>query len=326
MSIILQVGEKHNHLIIKEFIGAKEIGHKHTMNMYSCECQCGELLVLCQGEIISGHVKSCGCVTKVRKQPLKYNLKNQYFGRLKVIDQAETFWSDSGKSRMIRWNCECECKNKVVVNSRALRTGMTTSCGCYQKQCVSETLTDDLTNHHFGALTVIERAGSYTNNGKRKSGVMAMWRCKCKCENEIVTTGYSLKCGDTVSCGCLKSSQAELYVEDILIENNFTKGTDYFREKCFSDLISNFGGNLRFDFVIYTKSGKYCVECQGEQHYKSVDYFGGDEMFNRRQSNDSLKHKWCAEHDYVLVEIPYTLHTKSEIQQEIKKHIIELIN
>lgn len=317
----LQIGDTYNSLTIKDFVETVDIGHKHTMNVYLCECVCGAIREFYQGEIISGHVKSCGCVSKIRVQPLKYDLTGQKFGRLNVINQAETLWSDSGKSRMIRWNCKCECGEFTIVNSRALRTSKTLSCGCYQKERVSDSLTDDLMGQKFGKLTVLERNGSYRGDGSRTSGVMAIWKCKCDCGNIISTTGYSLKCGDTISCGCLKSSISEVYISEILTELGFFENIDYFREKTFDDLISDYAGRLRFDFVIETNEYNVCIEYQGAQHYKSVEYFGGSEMFERRLKNDELKRVWCDLHGYQLVEIPYTVYTKSDIQAFLMERI-----
>lgn len=58
----------------------------------------------------------------------------------------------------------------------------------------------DLTGRRFGRLTVIEKAESSTQpSGQKKT----RWRCKCDCGNEIIVLGYSLKDGNTQSCGCL---------------------------------------------------------------------------------------------------------------------------
>lgn len=323
---LLKKGDAFSDLTVVGLSRVIEIGHKHVMHMYLCECVCGKKIEISQGELVGKHIKSCGCTYKTKNQVLKYDLTDCYFGRLRVINQADTFWSDSGKSRMIRWNCECECGNKVVVNSRALRTGATQSCGCYQKQRVSETLTDDLTDKYFGLLHVIERAGSYHRNNS-DSGMAAMWKCKCECGNEIITFGWSLKCGDNVSCGCAKRSQAERYVESILSDYGYIKGNTYFSELTFPDLMSSDGGYLRFDFAIKLDEEYIFIECQGEQHYKSVAYFGGDGAFEHRQANDALKRKWVSEHGYRLIEIPYTVRDRESFLKILaKEHIIELTN
>lgn len=60
----------------------------------------------------------------------------------------------------------------------------------------------------YGYLTVIERAPSKNNR--------AMWKCKCKCGNEVIVAGKLLRNGQTKSCGCLKIEKT--------IERNIIRG------------------------------------------------------------------------------------------------------
>lgn len=53
----------------------------------------------------------------------------------------------------------------------------------------------------YGYLTVIERAPS------NKDG-RAMWKCKCKCGNEVIVLGKRLRSGNTKSCGCYQRERA----------------------------------------------------------------------------------------------------------------------
>ena len=87
---------------------------------------------------------------------------------------------------MVYWLCECECGNTVIRTSKALRKGITTSCGC-NSIC-------DITRQRFGKLTAIERTeqlrhGSY------------VWKCQCDCGNTCYYSVNELKSG-CQSCGC----------------------------------------------------------------------------------------------------------------------------
>ena len=53
----------------------------------------------------------------------------------------------------------------------------------------------------YGYLTVIERAPNNKDN-------RAMWKCRCKCGNELVVLGKSLRNGNTKSCGCYQKERA----------------------------------------------------------------------------------------------------------------------
>lgn len=58
----------------------------------------------------------------------------------------------------------------------------------------------DLTNQTFNYWTVLKRAEN-TSDGK------AQWLCRCKCGNQKIVLGKSLRNGHSKSCGCLKKEK-----------------------------------------------------------------------------------------------------------------------
>lgn len=63
----------------------------------------------------------------------KSRLMGSRFGRLLVVAQAPGRRRASGRA-VVYWACQCECGAALEVNSNALLTGNTTSCGCFQKE------------------------------------------------------------------------------------------------------------------------------------------------------------------------------------------------
>lgn len=62
------------------------------------------------------------------------DLVGKRFGRLIVICRVEnTKWNHS------QWSCLCDCGNTKIIIGDSLRNDLTTSCGCYNKQRISET-------------------------------------------------------------------------------------------------------------------------------------------------------------------------------------------
>jgi hypothetical protein len=57
------------------------------------------------------------------------DIKNQKFGKLTVIE-----FYDLTKSRHALWKCQCECGNSTTAESRYLKDGSRTSCGCNNRQ------------------------------------------------------------------------------------------------------------------------------------------------------------------------------------------------
>ena len=61
---------------------------------------------------------------------------------------------------------------------------------------------------------------------------------------------------------------------------------------------------LPFDFYIPHKD--ICIEYDGEQHYKPIEYFGGVKKFKRLKRNDNIKNKYCKENNIKLIRIKYS--------------------
>lgn len=58
------------------------------------------------------------------------------FGRLTVLARDKDHIRPSGQ-KQVTWLCECECGKLTVVEGAELRNGSTTSCGCFQREYVS---------------------------------------------------------------------------------------------------------------------------------------------------------------------------------------------
>lgn len=59
------------------------------------------------------------------------DLTGKGFGRLTVIKRDLN-------SKRTKWECKCECGNIKSIQATHLRSGATTSCGCYQKEKAKE--------------------------------------------------------------------------------------------------------------------------------------------------------------------------------------------
>ena len=263
-------------------------------SMWKCQCDCGKEKIVYGGHLESGHTKSCGCI-----RPPRTNLYNQKLGKLTVID-----WEGQGK-----WLCECECGNKVSVQTDNLKNGNTQSCGCLQKQRTSEVSFKSQIGKIYGKLTVIERV---ENN---RFGQVC-YKCKCECGGETIVSANNLRNGSTNSCGCLKS-KGEMIINNWLQEHNIVFKTQYSHDK----IILESGRRPFFDFAIFNKENKllFFIEYNGKQHYEISGGWNTEEYFKITQNRDNQKRNWCKKLNIPLYEIKYN----ENIEQSLEKILLE---
>ena len=63
--------------------------------------------------------------------PNYIDLTGQRFGRLTVLERVPNYKSGKNYDCAV-FRCKCDCGNETLVASHNLRTGSTTSCGCYR--------------------------------------------------------------------------------------------------------------------------------------------------------------------------------------------------
>lgn len=76
----------------------------------------------------------------------------------------------------------------------------------------------DLTGMRFGRLAVVESVGQNKNKNY-------LWRCRCDCGNEIITSGGNLTSGKVKSCGCLQKDIVSAARFDNLVGKKFGRLT-----------------------------------------------------------------------------------------------------
>ena len=87
----------------------------------------------------------------------------------------------------------------------------------------------DISGQTFGKLTVISCAG-------KLDGKNYYWNCKCKCGNEKIILGASLRNGNTKSCGCGKYDGLKKYNIEQSNNNKIENGTRFGKLVVIEDL------------------------------------------------------------------------------------------
>ena len=215
----------------------------------------------------------------------RIDLTGQKYNRLTVIKESPK--RDS--SGCIIWECQCDCGNITYASSNALRSNHKRSCGCLNKEQITElgyNNCEDITGLKFGKLTVISKSDIRKD---RK----VHWNCICDCGNTCIANGKSLRKGYIQSCGCLKSV-GEQKISNLLSKNNI----NYEREKVFSDF-----SPYRYDFYV---NNNYIIEYDGIQHFQEYCWGGKIHPLIESQTRDALKNEYCHTNNIPIIRIPYT--------------------
>lgn len=167
---------------------------------WKCLCECGKETLVATQNLLRGTTKSCGCLAidcarekfttdMTGWKMWEHDVENSC---IEVIDIYEF-----GKNGA-EWNCLCSCGNHFVANGRELRQGKIKSCGCLLNPNIVDMTGWVMKEHGVpdSKINVVKYIG--TNNDRK-----AMWECVCECGKIFIASGKDIRCGHTLSCGCL---------------------------------------------------------------------------------------------------------------------------
>jgi hypothetical protein len=174
------------------FVGARferleiiDIVFENNRKMCVVRCDCGTEKKVQTGSLLSGKVKSCGCLKKEMDQKRIVPVElGQRFGRLVVR-----------RIRQIKGEfycyCKCDCGENVVVAKSALtrKANNTQSCGCYRDDRTRETSrTHGLSKERLYNLCIHARMRVVQNlRGYGEVGIEESWK------DDIEKMYYDLK-------------------------------------------------------------------------------------------------------------------------------------
>lgn len=248
-------------------------------------CECGKTKILKSKLLLSGDIPECSyCKASRARKDSSEAFVGRKFGSLTVVEELPR-----GKNGR-QWVCKCVCGNNPVVLESNLIGGNSTRCAVCRDRLHGENQIKDLAGIRFGLLTAVEI------DSKNKSGNY-QWKCRCDCGETTVVSSSNLLRNHTQSCGCTVSTGEEL------LAKAFRKHKiKYTREKKFKGCTSK--RELMFDFFL--PEWGWCIECDGHQHFRPVEFFGGDETFLEQKRRDAIKTSFCKENFIPLIRIPYT--------------------
>lgn len=157
----------------------------------------------------------------------------------------------------------------------------------------------------YGDLKAIE----FAFNSKRHN----YWIFECvKCGAQIIRIASDIgnRNENTTCPNCTEGYKGPRAIADWLDKEGYIYRKEVRFEEC------KYKNCLPFDFGIYNIDGEltHLIEFDGEQHYKFIPLWHGDEEgFIMQQQRDAIKTKFCQEKNIPLIRIPYTDYDKISI-------------
>ena len=139
---------------------------------------------------------------------------------------------------------------------------------------------------------------TYQNNN-----VKILFHC-LKCDYEWKAIPSNILKGS--GCPHCKHSKGEEVIEQWLKRNNIK----YEPQKVFDNCKDV--RHLPFDFFLPER--KICIEYDGLQHFKSIDYFGGQDGLEYIQKHDKIKNQFCEDNRILLLRISYDANIEKELK------------
>lgn len=111
------------------------------------------------------------------------DLTGQRFGMLVVLSRAENYVRSNGHPSS-QWLCLCDCGSKKIVRGSHLKSGASTSCGCFGKAALRNSLITHGHRHHrlYGVWCNMKnrcynpKVKCYPNYGGRGIKVCDEWK------------------------------------------------------------------------------------------------------------------------------------------------------
>lgn len=209
--------------------------------------------------------------------------------------------SDSYKNDATPLELECECGNLFNTTFNAFKFKNKRQCNAcgYKNDGIAKRKT-----HEEFIKNIFELVGNEYTVLSQYSGA----------DNKILIRHNSKECDfyeyyviphkflNGRRCPKCQQSNGEKIIRNWLDRNNINYSMQYKFKDC-----KNIKP-LPFDFAIFDRQNNliYLIEYQGEQHFRPVEIFGGEESFKITKENDLKKKQYCKDNNITLIEIPYT--------------------
>ena len=186
-----------------------------------------------------------------------------------------------------------KCKHEHITQKpiKSIRSGKLHCIDCFGKK--KKTLDEVIDVFEFHGYKVLHHNG-YENNQSR-----FLISCKNGHKKDVTYANFKRKHKKCEFCdeNVVGVSKGEKRIAKFLDKNNINYIYQYKINEC------RLKYPLPFDF--YIPNINLLIEYDGEQHFKSIEHFGGLDRFMTRKISDTIKNEYCKNNNIKLIRIPY---------------------
>lgn len=238
--------------------------------------------------------------------------KEQFVEKAKLVhgdlyDYSETVYVNNRTSVKIKCN---RCGNDFwqLSNTHILGAGCS-ACNILKPMPVEEFIERSESVHGVGKFDYSLVHETYKNS-------QSLVKIKCNKCNKISNKHVSNHI-QGYGCKFCNNSKGEEAIAKYLTENNIYFEREHKIPGCKHKRL------LKFDF--YLRDFNACIEFDGQQHFKQIDFYG-EEAFLGTQLRDSIKTKFCENHNIPLLRIRYDEKNIEQLVEEFVEKIKPGIN
>lgn len=195
-----------------------------------------------------------------------------------------------GSSEKVAWECNEGHSHRRSVQSVTNSFKKTGTYNCYKCRLV-ENKRPDLVRLWSDKNKSIS---NYTSGSDKK----VWWKCENGLhEDYLLSIENRTNIDKDMGCPICRIPKGEARVKMFLDNHNI----QYMAQATFKGCV--YKKRLRFDF--YLPQYKIAIEYDGEQHFRPVEVFGGEEGHLKTKKRDEIKNNYCKGNNIKLIRIPY---------------------
>lgn len=294
-----------NYIEVESGLGTKlltkEEDYKNTKTPIRIQCSCGNIF----SRSFENYKKGTGlcekCIQQIQAEKFKFTYEFVKEFIEKVSNSGCILISDKYKNNTEKLTIKCACGSEFKTTFASFMHGNKRQCNAcgYRNDGIAKRKT-----HEEFIKNIFELVGNEYTVLSQYSGA----------DNKILIRHNSKECDfyeyyvtphkflNGRRCPKCQQSNGEKIIRNWLDRNNINYSMQYKFKDC-----KNIKP-LPFDFAIFDRQNNLIclIEYQGEQHFRPVEIFGGEESFKITKENDLKKKQYCKDNNITLIEIPYT--------------------